>query len=884
LIGKNLAHFEVLSKVGEGGMGVVYRARDTKLGRDVALKVLPESFTQDGERLARFRREAKVLASLNHPNIASIYGLEESDGQLFLVMELAEGEDLSERLERGAIGPDETLEIAKQLVAGLEEAHEGGVVHRDLKPANIKLSEEGKVKILDFGLARAWAEDPQAEEDLANSPTITAAMTQAGVILGTAAYMSPEQARGKTVDRRADIWALGVILFETLTGERLFEGETVSDTLAGVLKTDVDFDRLPEDTPEELRWLIVRSLQRQPGNRLRDVGEARIALDGGDPNLSMSWSAVTIPEEGSQRPARTGLLVALALVIGAAGAWFLRPAPAVPPAEGFHAAVLAPEFYNFRLEDAGHFALSPDGSTLAFVAVDSNGTSSLWVRKLGVAAPYELSGTTDAEYPFWSPDSAVIGFFSQGRMRKIDAGGGVATTICPAPTGRGGSWTPEGSIFFAPTNRDPIHVVSAAGGESRAVTVRDSLEPSHRWPDVLPDGRHLLFTVRTDDDHRLAAVPIGGGERTILLEGVLEGRFDDGHVFFSRDNALWARPFDPSNLEFTGDEFLIAEMVVASNFFGGACYATSERGNIVYASTKVEESGYFVSIDPDGNEEYRFRSDDEGYMDRLCLSPDERLMALKIAGGENLGDSDLWIRDLRRSTMTRFTTGENADDPHWSPDGERIAYLRDDTNLLVIREARGARTIISETQMSDAGAIHDWSPDGRYLLASLLGPAGRDICLLPVDDPANAIELISDESFNVQGAFSPDSRWIVHMSTVTGRAEVYLRSIEAGGDSYQVSTNGGVWPSFSPDGSAIYFADFDNRLTAVSVDWSGEQPELGMERIHRNIALRDGRNTANPYVARRDGGFYYMGDSRSGAFADIALDLVVGWRSLILGE
>jgi Tol biopolymer transport system component len=883
LIGKMLAHFEVHEKIGEGGMGVVYQARDTKLGRDVALKVLPPSFLQDAERLARFRREAKMLASLNHANIASIYGLEEAEGQLFLVMELAAGEDLSERLERGAIGPDETLAIARQLVAGLEEAHENGVVHRDLKPANIKLSEDGKVKILDFGLARAWAEDPASDDDLANSPTITAAMTQAGVILGTAAYMSPEQARGKTVDRRADIWSLGVILFEMLTGERLFEGETVSDTLAGVLKTDVDIDRLPDDTPDELRWLIVRSLQRQPGKRLRDIGEARIALDGGDPDLSMSWSTMSMPaaEETPGRPARTALLIALALVVGVAASWFLRPMPEAAQAPGIRAALLAPRGQEYLLFDGGHFAMSPDGRQLAFVARDSVGTETLWVRKLGVAAPFQLSGTEDASYPFWSPDSEQIGFFTRDRLRKIAAGGGVATTVCPAGGGRGGSWTQDDRILFAPTNRQPIHIVSAAGGEPLAVTDLDSTAGSHRWPHVLPDDRTFLYTSRESESHHLYAGFVDGSDPVRILDGVLEGRYADGHIFFSRDNALWARPFDLTATSFTGQEFLVSESVVASDNFGAACYTTSERGNLVFAANSLEEGGFFVALDPDGNEEYRFRSE-EGEMGRLDLSPDGKFMLMQIQSAENSADSDIWVRDLRRETMTRITSGENADCPRWSPNGDRIAYIRE-SSTLVIRASRGRREVLLETEVDDSARMHDWSPDGELLMLSISNGVDQDIYMIPVSAPEDMYALVTDNAFNVHGGFSPDSKWIVHMSTVTGTAEVYMCSVEVGGDSYQISTGEAVWPDWSPDGTAIYFAA-NGQLMAVDVDWSGDRPELGLPRVHREINLRSGRRSANQYTVRADGGFYYMGEDDVGSLGDVALDLVAGWRQLILGE
>ena len=582
MIGTKLAHYKVTAALGVGGMGEVWRAEDEKLGREVALKVLPEEFAQDPERMARFEREAKVLASLNHPNIAHLYGLEsvhthmaagtaapqgsqadeerlvgqasrlpDTDAGLttFLVMELVEGEDLSERIARGAVSTDEGSAIAIQIAEALEAAHEQGIVHRDLKPANIKLRPDGTVKVLDFGLAKAW-EAGDSAFDSSMSPTLTQHATAAGVILGTAAYMSPEQAAGISVDRRADIWSFGVVLWEMLTGHKLFDGETVSHVLASVLKDEVDLNELPPETPAHLKRLIGRCLRKKPKQRLQAIGDARIALEEylADPGSLATPPVDDLPAPRRSSPwlwvAATGLAAALATF--AALSFFSGE----PLQRMTRSSLLAPDGGKMRAEYG--LALSLDGSALAFVA-EKDGLIQLWIRGMDGLSARPLEGTENSRHPFWSPDGNHLGFFADGEMKRIPVVGGAAMSLAEASEPRGGTWGPEDRIIFCPEYRDGLWSISASGGETRRLTELDTErgEKSHRWPVFLPDGRHVLFLVQTDeggsasDRSSIEALSLEDGRRTRVLEANSSMAFaPPGNLIFWRGGALYAQPFE----------------------------------------------------------------------------------------------------------------------------------------------------------------------------------------------------------------------------------------------------------------------------------------------------------------------------------------------------
>jgi serine/threonine protein kinase len=589
--GARLGPYEILSALGAGGMGEVYKARDTRLGRDVALKILPELFATDPDRLVRFQREAQALASLNHPNIAAIYGLEESDGIRAIVMELVEGPTLADRLADGALSLDEAMPIAKQIAAALEAAHERGVIHRDLKPANIKVTSEGQVKVLDFGLA-AMVEDPSRPDvNATHSPTLTLGATRAGMILGTPAYMSPEQAGGKPVDKRADIWSFGVVLWEMLTGKKLFDGETVSHTLADVLRAPIDFEQVPRGTPMAVHTLLQRCLDRDVKRRLRDIGEARVQIENYFTNPRSAWEPSATAS--SRSPLAIGVSIAAAVLLGAFGALSVVHFQETPPAAlTTRFQVLPPD----RATSADYPTISPDGRRLAFVAT-VDGKTLLWVRPLDSLTAHSLAGTEDAASPFWSPDSRFLAFFSAGMLKKVDVAGGPPQTLCPVEGVRGGTWSRDGTILFSGAPA-PIRQVSAAGGVPTTVTkVKSPPELSHNWPQFLPDGRHFLYWLFAQaPDREKGAVIIGSlddtpdsTQRRRLLASDFMAVYSAGHVLFEREGVLMAQPFDGEQFQWRGDPFPLVQELGASiaGRNGWSPLSVSSEGTLAYQSISV---------------------------------------------------------------------------------------------------------------------------------------------------------------------------------------------------------------------------------------------------------------------------------------------------------
>ena len=872
MIGTALAHYKITSKLGAGGMGEVWRAEDEKLGREVALKVLPPEFAQDEQRLARFQREAQVLASLNHSNIAHLYGLEtvertagegftpspdtvplgegkgEGEGEgarpqdlktsrpqdpktpgpvTFLVMELVEGEDLSESISRGPITSAEAIPIALQIAEALEAAHEQGIVHRDLKPANIKLKADGTIKVLDFGLAKAWEAD-NTDSSLSLSPTMTQHATAAGLILGTAAYMSPEQARGQSVDRRADIWAFGVVLWEMLTGRKLFEGETVSDVLASVLKEAPSLDELPPETPSYLRRLVGRCLDKESKTRLRDIGEARIALVRAEDEEVSVVSGPDAPETGPWRrrlPWLAAGLATLAVVVLAA-LWFGRPTPesrvirfeTPPPADGrFH---LAPD-------NPGPVAVSPDGSMLAYSGRTPDGVIQLWVRALDEAEARALPGTENAQYPFWSPDSRRIGFFSNNKLRVIEAVGGPPLALCDATDGKGGAWNRDGVIVFAPSYNSPLHQVAEAGGESAAVTVFDAerKDNSHRHPRFLPDGNHFLYMARS---------AAGSGEGHAVMVGSLDGVVDrllfraptaveiaSGHLLFVRDQTLMARPFDTGKLEFTGDPFPVAETVslLPSGAVVGV-YSVSQNGVLAFQAGDGSDGSFrLMWRDREGNE--LGAVGEPASYDEVHLIPGGELavVALEEAGA---GTGDVWVVDLRRNLFSRFTFESGYEyglTP--SPDGNTLYFSseRGGAYTIVKKEIGGAGegevVFESATEMYPSSV----SPDGENLFFFRGGETTNyDIWVLPLSGEAEAYPFIDTDFVEYTGMISPDGRWLAYGSDESGSPEIYVTAFPERGRKWQISTSGGQSPRWGAGGSEILYHATDGTLIAVAVE------------------------------------------------------------------
>ena len=569
--GTKLGPYEIVAPLGAGGMGEVYRARDARLSREVAIKVLPESLVRDTERLTRFRREAQVLASLNHPHIAAIYGLEEQDGREALILELVEGETLAERIARGALPIDEALEIARQIARALEAAHEKGIVHRDLKPANVKLDRAGQVKVLDFGLAKALATDGSSP-DITSSPTMTAAATQAGVVLGTAAYMSPEQARGKPVDERADIWAFATVLYEMLTGRKTFEGETVSDTLAAILTKEPDWSALPADTPASVRRVLRRCLDRDPKTRIHDIADARLELD--EPSLPPA-GPVPIPYPSSRIPA-WGWIAGLVLLLAAGIGWWraLQPKAAAPPTEITGFAVAVPGNDQIPFDDSPVLDLSRDGRQLVFIG-ERDGQRQLYVRSRDRIAARPVAGTAGAYSPFFSPDGQWLGFFAEGKLKKVPVAGGSAIVLADAPSNRGGVWLEDDTIVFSPEFTSGLNRVSARGGKVETLTTPDAKagERSHRWPTYLPGDSAVLFTVGllsapgNYDDARMAVWEPATRKTRIVYEGGTMPRVaGENHLVFWRGNAMLAAGFDSKTRRLVGEPVPLAEKAGRRSF------------------------------------------------------------------------------------------------------------------------------------------------------------------------------------------------------------------------------------------------------------------------------------------------------------------------------
>jgi serine/threonine protein kinase len=805
---QQLAHYRLSAKIGAGGMGEVYRATDTKLGREVAIKVLPESFARDAGRMARFEREAQVLALLNHPNIAQIYGVEDRA----LVMELVEGESPA-----GPLAVEEALRIALQMAEALEYAHEKGIVHRDIKPTNIKITPDGAVKLLDFGLAKAFTSECEASAHRENSPTLTIGATEVGVILGTASYMSPEQAAGKAVDRRADIWSYGVVLWEMLTGERLFDGETVSHTLADVLRAPIDFKKLPKGTPRSIRTLLERCLDRNVKSRLRDIGEARVAIQN---YLANPAAPVERNEAAPSRvPLRFAFLAAAATAVLAGSTatwlWFRQPVPNAPP---FRLEINPPTTAQFGNFFAG-MAVSPNGRMVLFSAQrDGVAESSLWLRRLDSLDARELPGTEQGTYPFWSPDSNSVGFFAGDKLKRIDVTAGPPQVLYDAPVPGGGSWNNAGVILFSSDR--VLQKIPASGGVVESVT---SINPSagevHRNPEFLPDGRSFLFLVASQNPatHGIYASRLDRpGERTKLVTTNANAAYappaqgHSGYLLWMRDLTLVAQPFDASRLRVVGDPVLVVEAVAANRTtdFMNAGFGSSSNGLLAYWSGVKGDQQQLIWMTREGAREVLM---DVGRHGDPQVSPDgERVALERDLSSTGTGSFDIWIYELKRKFMTRLTFGPAGNiRPVWSPDGRQIAFAsrRDQGVYQVFRKNSGGAD--TEEQMTRGPYIRtptSWSPDGRYLLFTEQHPkTGRDIWLLPLDGDHKPIPF-AQSRFNEDAAkFSPDGKWIAYSSDENGRPEILIQPFPVTGRKWQVSDRGGELPKWRGDGKEIYF-------------------------------------------------------------------------------
>jgi serine/threonine-protein kinase len=802
MIGQTLANYKILDKLGEGGMGEVWRAQDTTLGREVAIKVLPDAFTADAERLARFEREARVLATFNHPRIAGIYGLEDVDGRKLLVMQMAEGETLAERIDRGPIPPEQALKIALQIAEGLEAAHDKGIIHRDLKPANVTITANGDVTILDFGLAKALESSDASgsgPQGLSLSPTLTAGMTTAGVLLGTAAYMSPEQARGEDADRRADIWAFGIVLMEMLTGNRVYAGRTLSDTLAGVLAREPEWDQLPADTPARVRSLLERCLEKESLQRLQAIGEARIAIERflQDPTADeISTNDAGAQPKGIKRHlpwVAVAVMAALLVVAAVFRPWGATEEPTMR--------------LEVKVSDDPLFVtigasveLSPDGRHIVYVTDGEAG------RTLSVRALDQLEGTplvtgssqSQPYHPFFSPDGQWVGFVTPTELKKVPITGGTPIALCKANRGRGASWGPDNTIVFAPTRIGGLFTVSAAGGEPVELTTLDteSNEGAHYWPQVVPGG-HVIFTVihqgsGVADEAVIESVDMATGERKVLHRGGAYGRWvPSGHLVYIRENTLFAMPFDIDRMEATGSPSPMVQGVTTNSGNGGSQISFSQNGTLAYVSGIIGVPEYPVMqmnrqgvVSPIWEEPGTY----------ACpkLSPDGRRLSLTVLRD---GNWDVWVYDLEREVATRLTFNDGYDgDQVWSPDGDYLTFTsdRDGRENPYRKRADGSGEAERLAEIDHDFWGSSWSPDGKWILGEIQGES-FDLWAIPADGSGEPVEYLATQFFERFPAISPNGKWVAYMSDESGRPEIYVRPFPAASGKWQISDGGGSW-------------------------------------------------------------------------------------------
>lgn len=855
-------------------MGEVYRARDTRLDRDVAIKVLPDALTRDPDRVARFEREAKVLASLNHPNIGAIHGFESADGRTFLVLEFVEGTTLADRLKRGALPLEEALEVARQIAEALEAAHEKGIVHRDLKPGNVMLRFDGTVKVLDFGLARAMADESTVVRAMPDSPTVTtpvvaASPTMPGVILGTAGYMSPEQARGRPVDKRSDIFSFGCVLYEMLTGVQPFVGETVTDSLGAILHREPNWALLPASAPLRIRDLLRTCLTKDLKRRLHDAADARIAIE----NSGEEEAAAPLPS----RRSRTWVVGALATAVCAflvTEAWIRMSARVHSPAPVVRSAI---DFSPLSLGEPGiaPLALSPDGRTLALVAGPPGEPAQLWIRPLSSLVAQPLPGTEDAIHPFWSPDSKHIAFFSKGKLRRVPAAGGAVAVVCDAEGPRGGSWSIDNSIVFAPEPFGPLFRVPASGGTAKAVTAVTEEQETHRLPCFLPDGRRLLYTkghVALDKEFgEIRLLDLDSGRSTsIIAEASLGLYAHPGHLIFVRGTNLMAQPIDPTSAELLGDAVVLAEDADFARSRLTGPISVSAEGTLIYSPSPL--LARLEWFDMEGRsmgkigEPARFVS--------LSLAPDGARAAAVIRRGDGAGEG--WICDTSRGTRTRVLEGTVDVDMVWAPTGDRIAY-GGSNGRSVIYDLDGTTTEVDLCR----GWPSAWSSDGSKLCISLQDAAtGMDVYL--IDAAGGGLQqLRANANDEYNGEFSPNGQWVAYHSDETGRHETFVISATGVGGHQQVSSTGSrpgmLW--WLDDGTLLYGDASGQKLIAVTTKSVDGRIEFGAPQV-----TFGGRDLPSPVFSVSRDGKRLLAAVRDSKREAESLILVQNWPAAISGS
>jgi len=893
MIGTTISHYKILEKLGEGGMGIVYKAEDMKLDRIVALKFLPSHLNASEQDKARFVQEAKAAAALNHPNVCSIIDIQEHDSQMFIVMEFVDGQTLRDK--RGTISFKQAIEIGIQIADGLSAAHEKGIVHRDIKPENIMVRKDGIAQIMDFGLAKLRSASSKINR-----------LTKEGSTVGTAGYMSPEQVLGQDVDHRSDIFSLGVLLYEMMTGQLPFKG--VHETALAYEIVNVDAAPMSTIKPEidpSLDAVILDCLEKDPKERCQSVAEVardlrRVKRESTRQRASRitgsrpaySSSNVQTPEVSgvqSVQPSRAfqwlpwsvaGVFLIAATVL--AFFHFREPVLDIPVLRSY---VHPPENITFVSQNGGHIALSPDGRMVAFVGRDSVGRVSLWVRPLRSLVAQQLPGTEDAFYPFWSPDNKQIGFFTNGKMKKVDAVGGPVLTICEAQNGRGGTWNSAGIILFAPDNSTGLSKVPASGGTPVVVTHPDTIhspEDNHRWPVFLPDGVHFLYVTQStgisgasETGEIIAGSLTDSSYRNVLLHASSNIELTRGYLLYYQQKTIMARPFDMDKIQFTGDAVPIAQDILYGTARSKASFTTSDNGILLYQGGFTSRNR-LVFVDRTGQEVQELA---EGpAVGNGKLSPDGKTIVYAQEDTQ-VGTLDLWLYEISRGIRTRFTFDPATEgSPLWSPDGKTIAYSW----------AKGARIALYMKSAVTSDSSHllyssnlnnfptSWSSDGKYILFHSVGDAKTkvDLHVLSLSGDHTATDFLKTEFNEVVGQFSPDMRWVAYISNASGQNEVYIRPFPNGGTQWQVSKSGGTSPLWRHDGKELYFISASRKLVAVQTKVVGDAIEIGAE--HELFDL-DSRGPAQPNDVTADGSKFLVSVFPAGLVQPITM--VTNWDS-----
>lgn len=882
--GHKLAHYEIVESIGQGGMGEVYRARDTKLGRDVAIKVLPDELARDQERLSRFEREARLLAQLNHANIATLHGLEEHDGQPFLVMELVEGDTLAERIAREPIPIEEATSMFVQIAEGLEAAHEKGIIHRDLKPANIKIAPDRKPKILDFGLAKAFAGDDTSMGDASQSPTLTKD-TALGAILGTASYMSPEQARGKAVDARTDVWAFGVVLFEALTGKRPFDGETVTDVLAAVVKNEPEWARLPEGTPLGIRRVLRRCLSKDRHTRLQHIGDARLELEE---------SKLREPSSQASPTPRTWWAAAAGFFLGAVAAGIAlsgwMPEEPNVPTPVRRAEFRLPESDRlFTGSTVGRaLVISPDGTRIVYVARRDGAAHQLFLREMGSTGVVNLQGTEEAIQPFFSPDSDWVGFFAQGKVRKISLASGIVHDVYEKGSGLplGGAWGADGHIYFAQRRwtdgeidpaRTGIFRVSADGGDAEQVTTVDrAVELDHRWPALLPDGNGLLYTSYTGEATEPRIVLRSGepAKTRILAKGSWPRYLPTGHVLCRGMGSLLAFPFDLARGEATGNPVPVIKDVFVGGPFANH-FDVSSEGTLAYLPAMENVESDLVWVDRRGRSEPI--ADSRGhYVPHPRLSPDGKRVAL-TRGGLGAEPPGVWLYEIERGVFTRLTFADTSSlRPLWTPDGENIVLARGSAAFdiyVVSADGSGEERQLTRGSYRIPTSV---APDGSVVFFREMGNIW-DIGMVLLDGTEEAEMLLNTVYNEHTPMISPDGKWLAYVTNEDGQEEVYVRPFPALEPKIRISTDGGTEPLWSRDGSELFYRN-NRSVMSVSIVTEPEflpgKPEKLFEGDYQMGDVQASPNTN--YDVSADGRFIMLRPTEP-VEADSHIEVVFNW-------